>query len=131
MISFDIEDKPGTWYDLGSGARIQLRNTTREDFKELRKQTTTKMSEIKRIDGVLERVAWEEKDEDLHEELFWDKVIVDWEGIVDAKGLLMPCTRENKVKLMLRSAKFAKMVNDSFKILTDAEAAELETAEKN
>lgn len=53
-------------------------------------------------------------DEKLQMELLWDKAIVDWKGIEEAKtDKAVPCTTENKIKFMKTWAWFALFVGNS------------------
>ena len=131
MTVFDLEEKPGVWFDMEGGGRVQLRALASDDLKRIRARTVTKQAEIAKVDGVVARVAWEETDEDLQNELFWDHCIVAWEKFSDAKGKTIPCTKANKVLLMTRSAKFARFVSEKLKVLADDDAMRAEAAEKN
>jgi hypothetical protein len=131
MTVFDLEDRQGVWFDMEGGGRVQLRALTAEDLKRIRARTVTKQAEITRVDGVVARVAWEDIDEELQNELFWDHCIVAWEKFVDSKGTMIPCTKANKVLLMTRSVKFARFVAEKLKELADDDAMRAEAAEKN
>ena len=54
----------------------------------------------------------------------------DWFGIEDDNGPI-PCTRENKIKLMSESAYFASFVGDGIDKLTRGLAGDAERLEKN
>jgi len=127
----ELGERPGTWFDLEGGGRVQLRTIAADALRKIKKQVTKRRAEIKRIDGAIGRVEWEEVDEDLQNELFWDAAILDWENLIDGKGNPIPCTPENKALLMLKSLKFARFVADGLKALSDAEIEEAEAAEKN
>jgi len=131
MTTFNIEDKPGTWFDMEGGGRLQLRTMMLDDWKAIRKQTVKKRVDFKKVDGTPGRFEFEETDEDLQNELFWDRVIVNWEHFFDSKKKPIPCTKENKVLLMTRSAKFAKVMLESLKTLAEDQEVEAEAAEKN
>jgi len=131
MTVFDLEEKQGVWFDMEGGGRVQLRVLSPDDHRRIRARTVTKQAEIAKVDGVVARVAWEETDEDLQNELFWDHCIVKWEKFSDKNGKSIPCTTANKVLLMTRSAKFAKFVAEKLKELTDDDAMRAEAAEKN
>jgi len=131
MTVFDIEEKPAVWFDMEDGGRIQLKTPTQGDLKEIQKKTVTKKVDYKRIDGKAERFEIEEKNQDLENELFWDKCIVAWEKLFDIKNRPIECTKENKLLLMHISMKFVKFITDSMAQLSKDEAAKEGAAEKN
>ena len=63
-------------------------------------------------------------------EMIWDYAIVDWENILDAKGKEIPCTLENKMKLM-NIPKFARFAGRCLQIISGAAEAEAAAEEKN
>ena len=131
MTTFDIEEKPAVWFEMEGGGRIQLRTLTSIDMKEIRKKTTKRKVDYKRIEGKAERFDVEEVDKDLENELFWDRVIVAWENLFDSKERPIECTRENKVLLMSRSMKFVQFITESMDQIAKDETAKEEDAEKN
>jgi hypothetical protein len=131
MTVLEIEEKPGVWFEMEGGGRVQLRTLNADGWKAIRKQTVNKKVEFKRVGGKAERFEFEEVNDDLQNELFWDHIIMTWENFIDGQGKEIPCTKENKLLLMTRSAKFSKFVADSLKMLSDSEAATAEQTEKN
>jgi hypothetical protein len=131
MTVFDIGEKAGVWFDMEGGGRVQLKTMAADDLRAIRKQTVKKKVDFKKIEGTPVRLEYEELNEDLQNELFWDHVIVSWINLFDAKGAEIPCTRENKMLLMTRSAKFGKFIGDALKELSEAEIGQAEAAEKN
>ena len=131
MTVFDLTGEVGKWFELEDGGRIQLKNLTADDLKEIRKQTVKKRVDFKKVDGTPGRFEYEEVDRDLENVLFWEKVIVDWENFFDIKKKPIPCTKENKLLLMGRSQKFIKIVTDFLKVLTEDDSEQAERAEKN
>ena len=131
MTVFNLEDSPGVWFDHEEGGRIKLRSISVDKWKEIRKQTVKKKVDYKKIEGSPVRLEFEEVNEDLQNELFWDEVIVSWEKFFDGKGNEIPCTKENKMLLMMRSMKFAKFVNECLKTLSEDEEKQNEVIEKN
>jgi hypothetical protein len=61
-------------------------------------------------------------------EMIWDYAIEDWEGILDAKGKPIPCTLENKMKLM-NIPVFARFIGRCLQLLT--EKGDVQNLEKN
>lgn len=131
MTVIDLESKRGVWFEMDGGGRVQLRTLTAEDLRAIKKATTKKRTEFKKVEGTPGRFEYEEVNDELQNEMFWDRVIVAWENLYDGKGGEIPCTKENKVLLVLKSIQFSKFVADSLKELSDAEAEEMGAAEKN
>lgn len=131
MTVIDVEERTGVWFDMDGGGRVQIRTLTADDMKSIRRQTVKKRTEFKKVDGTPGRFEYEEVNDELQNELFWDRVIVDWSGLYDGKGSEIPCTKENKLLLMMRSIKFAKFVGECLKELSDSEAELEELASKN
>lgn len=131
MTVFDLDEQPGVWFDLEGGGRVRIRSMSPETLKAIRKQAVKKRIEYKRVDGKAERFEVEEVNEDLQNELFWDHVIVDWQNFFDRNSQPIPCTRENKVLLLSRSAMFGRVLADALKQVSEDEAGQAEAAEKN
>lgn len=127
--NIDFDEVSAEWFEMEGGGRLQLKIPSMADWKQIRKQTIRKKVEFKKVDGTPGRFEFEEVNEDLQNELFWDSAIVNFENFTN-KGDLIPCTKENKILLMTNS-KFAKFFSDSFKILTDDMAMQAEDSEKN
>jgi hypothetical protein len=131
MTVINIEEKQGTWFEMEGGGRVQLRTLTADDLKAIRKATVKKRVEFKKVDGTPGRFEVEETDEEKQSEMFWDRVIVSWENLFDGKGEAIPCTKENKAILIMKSLKFSKFVGESLKVLQEQEAELEEAREKN
>lgn len=138
---FDLEDKPGVWFDLEGGGRVQLCVLTRQDIRKIRKQTTKKCEAFKLIEGVAKRFEWEEIDHELYSELTLDRCLVSWDGFSikvtkDGKSELIECTPENcnremKNLLTQNCEEFAAFILKSIVQLADMNAAKEEATEKN
>jgi len=131
MTVIDLDAKVAKWFEMEGGGRVQLQSISAETFREIQKQTVKKKVDFKKIDGTPARLEYQEVNEDLQNELFWDAVIITWENFVDGKGNKIPCTKENKILLMTKSAKFSKFVADSLKELSEDDAKQAEASEKN
>ena len=129
-VVFDLEDD-GTWFDVEGGGRIKLRIMTPDVNKVIRKKTVKKRVDFKKVEGVPSRFEYEEVNEDLQTELFWDYIIVDWENFIDRNGEQIPCTSENKVLLISKSTRFVSLLNGFLKELTDYEEEKTAQIEKN
>lgn len=127
----DISEKAGVWFEMDGGGRVQLRTMNAEAFKNIRRQTTKKRVDFRKVDGTPQRFEYEEVDDDKQTDLLWDYIIVAWEGLLDKAGNNIPCTPENKTLLMARSPYFMRFLTESLKTLTEDEQREAEASEKN
>lgn len=131
MTVFDLEPQQGSWFDMDGGGRVQLKALTPYDWKAIRRQSEKQVSEYQKLDGKWERFEVTHKDDDLQNELFWDKLIVAWENLKDGKGAEIACTPENKTLLMMTQPKFSKFVSGCVDALSATETARVEALEKN
>jgi hypothetical protein len=63
-------------------------------------------------------------------EMIWDHAIQDWQGMLDKGGKEIPCTLENKMRLM-SIPQFARFVSRCLQLITGASEVRAEGAEKN
>ena len=131
MTVINLEERISTWFEMDGGGRVELRTLSYDALKKINKQSTRKKVDFKKVEGTPGRFEYEEVNEELQNELFWDHCILAWENLYDSKEVEIPCTKENKVLLMTKSAQFAKFISDSLETLNKAEAAQAEAAEKN
>jgi len=131
MTVFDLEEKPGSWFEMEGGGRVQLRALSAEAWRAIRAKTVKVVSEYKKLDGKWERFEVEQKDDDLQNRLFWDAVIVAWENLLDGKGKKIPCTAETKTLLMLTQPKFAKFIAECTEAMAAADTTRAEALEEN
>ncbi len=135
MTTFNLDKKEiERWFDFDDGGRIQLKILSPEEWSEIEKQTITEAVDYKRLDGKAERFEYEKfkpGGKQLQFELFWDKVIINWENFLDAKGKNIPCTKENKLLLVSRSKKFIDKINEFLEILRVEEFERAEESPKN
>lgn len=131
MTVFDLEEKPGVWFDMDGGGRVQLKTLNPAAWKQIRAKSVKVVSEYQKLDGKWERFEVERRDDDLQNELFWDAVIVAWEKLFDGKGAEIPCTTENKTLLMMTQPKFARFIKECSDTLAADEIARAEASEKN
>ena len=106
---------------------VTLRMLDAKAAKEHRAASTKTRTEYHK--GV--RNVVKEVDEATASALFWDYVIVSWDGITDEKGKPIPCTKEMKSKLVGESPDFAKVINEKYELLTEGATAAAEEAAKN
>lgn len=134
-VVFNIggELNPGTPFEMEGGGVVYLRVCAGDDLKAIRKKTVKKKIEYKKIDGNLQRMPFEEIDEDVQSEMIWDFCIVDWKNLFsdEAKTIPIPCTTANKMLLMGKSLVFSRFVGESLQTLRGALEGESEVVEKN
>lgn len=128
---FDIEDKPGVWFDMDGGGRVKLKNIGIDEYLDILDKTTKKVPFVKEVDGKQRVFTYEEENERLRAILANDVAIQDWENLLDKNGKPIPCTKENKTLLMIKSSVFRDFCNEKLKILAEAEAEHEKAAEKN
>jgi hypothetical protein len=115
--------------------RVRLRIADTGVIEGIRAQTRKTVKEFvhnPRTRG-MERVEYEDQTPEQKKkemELIWDHAIMEWEGIQDKNGNEIPCTVENKLKLM-NVPQFARFVGRGFQIISSANAQGLEDAGKN
>ena len=133
MAVFNLEEreKQGVWFGMEGGGRVQLKVLSRDEWRAILARTVTRTPEYAKLDGKWERFEVNKVDEELQNELFWDALIVAWEGLFDGKGAEIPCTKETKALLMLTQPAFAKFVGECIDALAKGEAARAEALEKN
>ena len=129
-MRFNLDNlNPPTWFEHPEDeeARVCLRVASGEDMNQIVKETTTKRFEWRR--GTRQEI--EDVDEDKRSDLTWQACIVDWEGLYDNEDNPIPCTDENKIKLMLGSPPFSRWIVECLDKLTDNHQQTQESAEKN
>jgi len=115
--------------------RVCLRTASPEVIESIQSQTRKKTAEFVRNSSTraMERVVYFDQtpaQEKRERELIWDHAIQAWEGMFDKDGMEIPCTLENKLKLM-NIPMFARFVGRCLQLITGADAGAAEGAEKN
>jgi hypothetical protein len=132
MTLFDIGEKPGMWFDMKGGGRVQLKTLSPGQYRKIFKATERKEPIFHEINGkatLFERVII---DDDLRRQMINDASIPSWEKLFDKAGAPIPCTTDNRELLMLmEDGTFRDFVNEKMKTLTEAEAKAIENASKN
>lgn len=111
--------------------RVKVRLADSEQMDRIHGQTRKKVSEYVHNPKTrqMERVfSFEQtpEQERRERELTWDYAIEDWENILDGQGQPIPCTPENKLKMM-NIPVFARFISRCIQILSDKTGkAELE-----
>jgi hypothetical protein len=124
----------GEWFSLNESERVCLRHADADALEKIHAQTRKKTYEfvLNTKTNSMERVPYFKQtpeQEKLESTLIWDFAIVDWE-IKDMNGVPIPCTQENKVKLM-KHRQFAEFVLKCLKISEDSKEQQEELERKN
>ena len=135
MTVFDLDnEEKGAWFDMEGGGRVQIQVLSPSDWIKINKAT------VKRGDPIVKEIGGgkyqlferEILDRDLQIEMCNDMSIVTWENLFDGKNNPIPCTKENKARLMfMKDNRFRDFVNEKIGILNGIETERKETAEKN
>lgn len=144
-MPFDIHNlNPGEWFEYPGetdpSERVKVRLPEQETVKRIDAETIKKEVEhvqprkksgkIDRRQG-LQRIEYEVVfDEQKREELLIDHIITDWE-IKTPDGEDIPCTKENKIKMMFGSVEFNNFVNECLEILGGEKEQNDRNSEKN
>jgi hypothetical protein len=115
--------------------KVCLRIADSDMVEKIQTETRKKVSEMVRNPSTraMERVVYFDQtpaQEKREREMIWDHAIQDWKGILDTNGKEIPCTLENKLKLM-SIPQFARFVARCLQLITGANAQTTEGAEKN
>lgn len=130
-MQFDLDERPGVWFDFPGGGRVQLRTIGPAEYLKIRKATVKQEPFIAKVDGAARLFEREIVDDEKQRLLSNDATIVAWEGFFNLAEQPLPCTPEMKTRLMLASAKFRDFVNAKLKELGEAESGQAEAIEKN
>jgi hypothetical protein len=131
------ENGDAVFLDPEEGAgKVCLRIATSDIIEAIQAQTRKKVSEFAHNPKTraMERVVYFEQtpaQEKKENELIWDHAIVAWEGILDKEGNEIPCTPENKAKIMRASPEFARFVGRCLRLISSANVSTAEGAGKN
>jgi hypothetical protein len=114
---------------------VCLRIADPETIEKIQSQTRKRYSEFAHNPKTrqMERVTYFEQtpeQEKRERELIWDHAIKEWRGILDKEGNDIPCTLENKMRLM-NIPQFARFVGRCLQMITGASAESAEAAGKN
>lgn len=106
-INFN-DPNPGQWFDLDADTAICLRIANTKFLRSIEK---------------LPKEQQEQKT--------WDYCIVGWRNLLDEDGNEIPCTRENKIKLIAESMDFMLVVNHFLEKINEDLRLRKEDLEKN
>jgi hypothetical protein len=129
---FSLKDpNPGTWFSFNEAdpesGKICIRVMNAAKMQEITKATTKKRTEYKQGQRFEVAEVLEEK----RSQMLWDYSIADWERLEDDDGKPIPCTAENKAKLMLENIGFSSFVSACISKLNADIDAIRENVEKN
>jgi len=116
VMKIDLKNmNPGVTFYLHDadikGGHIILRVLSGEKLEEITNRCRQKRIEVKGSPPTrFEYLDFKKGGEEKEFELTWDYCLIGWEGVVDANGVAIPCTPENKVFLMKGSPKFSTFV---------------------
>ena len=116
-------------------AQVCLRVADEETIDKIRGTTRTIKKEFvyNPKTRAMERVVYEEQTPEQSREerrLTWDHAIVAWKGILDLEGNEIPCTVDNKMKLM-GNPQFLRFVGRCLQLISGAAQDAEKAAEKN
>lgn len=115
--------------------RVCLRIADAETLDRIHSETRKKVSENvynPKTRG-MERIAYIDQtpeQEKKERELIWDHAIIEWDGMLDKNGNPIPCTLENKLKLM-NIPVFARFIGRCLQLIGSAEEQKKEESAKN
>lgn len=117
------------------GGRVQIRIADAETMEKIYSETRKKVSETvyNPKSRAMEHISYIDQtpeQERRERELIWDYAIQAWEGILDADGKPIPCTLENKMRLM-NVPVFSRFVGRCLTLISGATEAKKVAAEKN
>jgi len=151
-MRFDLSEVQGEWFTFfrseikengdvnyldpePDAGRVCLRIADAEAVERIQAQTRKKKAEFVPNPKTrqMERVVYFDQtpeQEKKERELIWDWAIQDWKGILDKNGDEIPCTLENKLRLMSIPV-FARFVGRCLQLITGANAQTAEAEIKN
>lgn len=141
VVNFSQSKSETGSFELKSGGSVNLRLLNAKDIKEMTEACVTVTPEYPYLpimkDGVPQKdgqyVRFERRDvnQDLWNEMLWDRAITGWKDIKTENGDPVEVTKENKVLLMTQNSEFKETVDAGMTALKNAEKARTEASEKN
>jgi len=129
-MKFNLEElNPGVFFpfdDDGEGG-VTIRLANGDLLAKIDKKCVKKRVEYRR--GA--RHEFIEENDELRSELLWDYVITGWKGVYNQEDNEIPCTKDNKTKLMRGSVKFSSFIGNCVEELTSESEMHTEELEKN
>jgi len=109
-----------------TGEWVDMKRPSLKESREFRKKATKRRAEYKGA----QRFEVTDFNDDVWDELFWDATIVDWH-IKDDHDNDIPCTKENKLLMVMGSPEFLFWMNKCVAKLNEDFAVIQEESEKN
>ena len=134
-FDIDLNDlNPGVWFNLDDNDREEalcLRFLPIEKVREFAKQTTTTKINfvVNESSRRMEAVNTYDRDATAYDDMVYDFTIVDWR-LKDRQDNAIPCTKENKLKLMHEYVPFHRFYLDCVEKLTKLHSQEKEEQKK-
>lgn len=131
-FSIDMDNLyPSVWFGDAPGKRVCLRLCSPEEIENMREECTATKKEavVNPLSRKMEFADSSSFDEGKFKQLLEQHSIVDWD-LTDVKGQAIPCTDENKNKLM-GFLPFAKFINECLKELAEQIGTQKEEELKN
>ena len=118
-------------FDLKGGGWVELRLLSLQDIKDMRDACIKTVPEYVLLEGNYQRFERTEINNDLWDEMRWDRSIVAYGDIFDKNEKPVPCTKEMKVLLMTKVTEFIQAYTEGMKALKDADNKKYEVTEGN
>ncbi len=125
QLVFDenFDRNEGVWRDYAPGVRAKIRPAlSKAEFRKLRKKAEKSNKGFRKSQGV---------DEDYFDALFYQKLVEDWEGVVDTKGNPIPCNDEMIAKVCDAFTGFAVWIVEESEDIAEQHNQEKEEEIKN
>lgn len=122
----ESREEEGVWVDFGDGIEVRIRRLSSKVSRDVRKRLEKPHGEAIRRGGLPEGVA-----EDILNRQIAEAVIAEWRGVDDEAGNALPCTVENKLRVIKALPEFRDEVLSVSIERDNYKAALNEEAEKN
>lgn len=128
-MKFNLDNlNPGVYFPFEDDeGGVTVRVASADVIRGIDKKTVKKKVQFRRG----QRYEIDDTDEEKRSALVWDYAIVDWNGVFDNDGNEIPCTTDNKIKLMNGSVQFSRFIGNCLEQLTEDVEAYDEELEKN
>lgn len=131
-INFSDLNPPMWFYfddDDPESGRVLIKSLSPKEGEQLMKECSKKMPPEYR--GGHRYEIPDKLDEKKYNRMLWDAVILDWENLVDEKDEPIPCTADNKLRLMYEAPFFLEFITKNLKIMDANRDQRMEQVEKN
>lgn len=141
IVDLTTQQQESGTFDLKEGGKVTLRLLSEKDMKELTEACVKKTPEYPYLPimkdgkptGECQYFRFErtEFNQELWNEMSWDRIIVGWEGVATADGQSIETTKENKIALMKKKQSFREDVDAGISALKEQSKTRQEEREKN